>query len=75
MAEKSQTLTIEEFTKRELPAEVEGLLSRVNGGSFMKCHAAIYRETGIWIEELVPVFQRLDATLGLADARPEFARG
>jgi hypothetical protein len=29
----------------------------------MECHTWIYQSTGIWIDELVPVFQKLDAHL------------
>ncbi|HEX8207051.1 MAG TPA: hypothetical protein VF587_13405 [Solirubrobacteraceae bacterium] len=39
---------------------------RFNGGAFMCCHTHIFAETGIWIEELVPVFQKLDAQLAVS---------
>jgi hypothetical protein len=32
------------------------------------------KRTGIWVDELVPVFQRLDAALGLSDIRAEVAQ-
>lgn len=67
---EGKRLTLEEFKASELPREVEQLLGRFNGGSFMQCHTRIYEETGIWIDDLVPIFQRLDATLGLSDVRP-----
>ena len=34
-------------------------------------HKAIFDATGIWIDELVPVFQKLDAALAHRDMRPE----
>ena len=36
---------------RDLPMDVEKILGQVNGGSFMKCHTAIFEATGIWIDE------------------------
>jgi hypothetical protein len=33
----------------------------------MWCHTRIREETGIWIPELVPVFQHLDARLAFKD--------
>jgi hypothetical protein len=68
---KESRPSLEEFQKAELPPEVERLLGDFNGGSFMQCHTRIYEQTGVWIDDLVPVFQRLDAALGLSDARPE----
>lgn len=56
-------LTLEQFKGTRDAAGVEAILSRLNGGSFMKCHQAIFEQTGIWIPELVPVFQKLDAAL------------
>jgi hypothetical protein len=76
MNQKPQRLSLEEFKSSELPREVEQLIGRFNGGSFMECHTKIYEQTGIWIDELVPIFERLDATLSLSDVRPaEFRRG
>ena len=48
----------------------EQLLGRFNGGSFMECHEAVYKATGVWIEELVPVFQRFDALLATRNLNP-----
>lgn len=64
----SRRLNLKEF----LATEQEPSLSigaHFNGGTFMECHCAFFEETGIWIEELVPVFQRLDAQLAASTAR------
>ena len=62
-------LTIKEYlTKQEAP-DVQNLLGRFNGGAFMCCHTKIFAETGVWIEELVPVFQKLDANLAVTTER------
>ena len=67
-------LSLEQFKESKGPAGVEAILSRLTGGSFMKCHQLIYEQTGIWIPELVPVFQKLDATL-LVRELPRELRG
>ncbi|HEX8903231.1 MAG TPA: hypothetical protein VF771_00155 [Longimicrobiaceae bacterium] len=64
---KLQKLSLEQFKRAPTPHGAEALLSRFNGGTFMQCHQRIYAETGIWIPELVPVFQKLDATLALRE--------
>ena len=56
-------MSLKEFQTTKDTSAVEALISQLNGGSFMKCHTAFFAETGIWIPELVPVFQRLDAAL------------
>jgi hypothetical protein len=45
------------------PAAVDKIIGSLNGGRFMECHTAFYAATGMWIPELVPVFQKLDAAL------------
>ena len=64
-------LTLKQFKSREVPDEVDTLLSMFNGGSFMECHQAIREATGIWIPELVPVFQKLDSMLAIRELPPE----
>lgn len=67
-------LSLEKFaSSRIVPAEVESLLGQFNGGSFMECHQRIRDQHGIWIPELVPVFQRLDAALILKRLPQELA--
>jgi hypothetical protein len=56
-------LTLAEFREMKEPADIEAVLNRLNGGTFMDCHVRIREETGIWIPELVPIFQKLDAKL------------
>ena len=57
--------SIKDFLAREESPEVKSLMGTFNGGSFMCCHTQIFAETGIWIEELVPIFQKLDAHLAV----------
>jgi hypothetical protein len=61
--QEAKKLSLEQFKATREPAGVEAILSRLNGGSFMKCHQMIFEQTGLWIPELVPVFQKLDAAL------------
>ncbi len=62
-------MSIQEFLDRGEAPEVQELVGRFNSGSFMECHTAIFAHTGIWIDELVPVFQKLDATLAVTQER------
>ncbi len=64
-----QKLTIKDFLARQEPSEVQSLIGKFNGGAFMCCHTHIFAETGVWIEELVPVFQKLDAQLSVINDR------
>ena len=66
-------LSIEQFKKHFGKVKVEGLdkvLAQMNGGSLMECHKKLYDSTGIWIEELTPVFQMMDALIVTRDLRP-----
>ncbi len=58
-----QKMSLAEFSKRKPTVDLGKALARLNGGTFMQCHKLIAAETGIWIEDLVPVFQKLDAAL------------
>src|SRR5262245_29395796 len=60
---EAKILTLEEFKKSALAPEIEGILGQINGGSFMECHKLVFEATGIWVQELEPVFQRFDAIL------------
>jgi hypothetical protein len=60
--------TLEEFLEDTEAPKVD-FGARFNGGAFMDCHRAVYAETGVWIDELVPVFQRLDAHLAAASEK------
>ncbi|MER5777353.1 hypothetical protein ABT144_24270 [Streptomyces sp. NPDC002039] len=76
----SQKLTIQQFLDRKESPEIQELVGKFNGGSFACCHTHIFAETGVWIEELVPVFQKLDAQLAHTSENqvrvlsPQFAR-
>jgi len=66
-------LTIDQFKRHFDTNKVEGLdrvLSQINGGSLMECHRKLYEATGIWIDELTPVFQMMDAMIVTRDLRP-----
>lgn len=64
---EARKLTLKQFLSEE--TQTVSIGARFNGGTFMQCHTAVFAETGIWIEELVPVFQRLDAQLANITAR------
>jgi hypothetical protein len=66
---KANKISLREFLGRDESAEVQALIGTFNGGSFMCCHTQIFMETGIWLDELVPVFQRLDAHLATSTER------
>lgn len=68
MAKEKRNLTLDEFRAIPQPEVWEALLGKVQGGTFMDCHRAIRAATGIWIEELVPVFQKYDALLAFNKA-------
>ncbi len=75
---EARRLTLKEFLAEGTAPHVR-VSDRFNGGSFMDCHCRIFAETGIWIEELVPAFQKLDAHLAAANEKtvktlsPDFA--
>jgi hypothetical protein len=60
----TRRLTLNEFLADEKAPSVK-VGARFNGGAFMNCHCRVFAETGIWIEELVPVFQKLDAHIAV----------
>lgn len=78
---ETRKVSVKAFLAREESPEVKALIGTFNAGSFMCCHTQIFAETGIWIEELVPVFQKLDAHLAVTTENkvrvlsPQFARG
>jgi hypothetical protein len=67
---KTQRLSLREFQQDDVLKEVADMVGSINGGTFMGCHKALFEATGIWIDELVPVFQKLDAALATRDLRP-----
>ncbi len=68
-AKSSNKMSIAQFLTHKFEPEVQALAAKFNGGGFMCCHSQFFAETGIWIEELVPVFQKLDAQLAVANER------
>jgi hypothetical protein len=64
---KRNKLSLEQFRALKIPDEVQAVLSRVNGGSLMECHKLLFAATGIWMPELVPIFQKMDALLMTRD--------
>ena len=71
---KGRRMSLAQFKAAPSPRGTESLLSRLNGGTFMECHQKIYAQTGIWIDELVPVFQKLDATLAFRELPRELQK-
>jgi hypothetical protein len=67
-------LSLEEFMRQPLAGDIHKLLNHFNGGSFMECHQKVFEATGIWVDELTPVFQRFDAMVALRDVRPQAVR-
>jgi len=59
------SMTLAEFRALNGADAVPQLLGHLNCGSMTNCHKRMREEHGIWIPELVPVFEELDA---LADA-------
>ena len=51
----------EEFKSMEIPDSAGPILARMDCSNFSMCHEKIREESGIWIPELVPVFEKLDA--------------
>ena len=64
-------LSLDEFMAHKLPAGADRLLSRFNGGTFMECHTKIFAAYGIWVDELVPVFQKFDAMVAFRELPAE----
>jgi hypothetical protein len=59
----TRTMTLAEFMQNAGTDEIKAVFSLVRRGNFSACHVAFYKSTGIWIPELVPVFQKLDAMM------------
>lgn len=53
-------MTLEEFKQMNTPEATEDLFKHVEGHTFSMCHKQMAEEQGIWIPELVPVFEKLD---------------
>ncbi len=54
-------MTLEEFKRMDGPIAVEDLFRHGEGHTFMMCHKDMREKHGIWIPELVPIFEKMDA--------------
>lgn len=61
---ENRLLNLEQFRLLPQPAMWEKIYG-AESDSLMCCHVRTYQATGIWIEELVPAFQKLDANRGV----------
>jgi len=68
---KPLIIHLEELKSFKLPAEVAKMVRKdaLNGKGFEACHKVIRAQSGIWIPELNPIFQKLDKMLGLPKPR------
>lgn len=56
-----ESMTLQEFRDLNSPVAVDDLFNRIEGHTFMMCHEEMRKKHGIWIPELVPIFEKLDA--------------
>lgn len=69
---EKRNLSLEEFKASTIP-DAWAALQRLEGKgelltkcrTFSECHVRVREQTGLWIEDLVPVFQKLDASIAL----------
>jgi hypothetical protein len=54
-------MTLDEFKRMNTPIAVEDLFRHGEGHTFMMCHKDMREKHGIWIPELVPIFEKMDA--------------
>lgn len=57
---QKRVLDLEQFRTLAEPAMWERIYG-IDNDSLMCCHVKTFQQTGVWLEELVPVFQKLDA--------------
>jgi hypothetical protein len=60
-----QEMTLADFVEKAGSDTVRQLFREVNAGTYSACHCNFYEQTGIWIPELVPIFQKMDAMMAL----------
>ena len=60
---EKRLLNLDQFRTLAEPSVWERIYG-VENDSLMCCHVKTFQQTGIWVEELVPVFQKLDANRG-----------
>lgn len=69
---RNRDLSLEEFKAVPAPEAWQALRAFKGGAllrdcpTFSDCHVRVREETGLWIEELAPVFQKLDAVIASA---------
>lgn len=62
--EAKRELTLEQFKHLAQPEVWSALKAdAASGKGFEACHKVIFKKTGIWVEELVPILRKLDANL------------
>lgn len=54
-------MSLDSFMKEAGGRDLNAIFQNVKTGSYSACHVAFCEATGIWIPELVPVFQKMDA--------------
>ncbi|MBP4136705.1 hypothetical protein [Flavobacterium geliluteum] len=63
---KKRELSLEEFKHLAQPEVWTAIkLDAASGKGFSACHKLIFEKTGMWVEELVPIFRKLDANLNI----------
>ncbi|RVN34502.1 hypothetical protein [Sinorhizobium meliloti] len=61
--ETPMALTLDEFMRTAGRKDQNDIYPMIRTGTYSGCHVAFFEATGIWIPELVPVFQKMDAML------------
>lgn len=56
-----RSMTLEEFQQMETPIDANDLFHQIEGHSFSMCHKDMRDVHGIWIPELVPIFEKMDS--------------
>lgn len=59
-----RTMTLKEFLADSGGESAGDVLAKMDCRTFMMCHKKMREETGVWIPELVPVFEKLDKMRG-----------
>lgn len=57
-------MTLKEFLAESGGEGVDDVISKMDCQSFTMCHKKMREETGLWIPELAPVFEKLDRMRG-----------
>lgn len=59
----AKKMTLDAFLKTAGTSDLNKIFPQITGGSYSECHTAFFEQTGIWIPELVPIFQKMDAMI------------